>query len=102
MSFTTGMANTWTYNDWIDETLYAVGSSARRSRLSQHIAEVSARLSSPDMSIAGRSVAYATMAGYLKDLQAQYSQLGGNAIRGNGRSRMVRTVFANPSARGCV
>lgn len=80
----------WTYSDWV-----TLSGTTRLSRLQLHIQEVSNKLTE-NYSIAGRSKQVDPLQKYLETLQARESQLGGNAPRANGGSRVNRVNFKNP------
>jgi hypothetical protein len=62
-------ATPWTYSDWNQQVLYPDGSTARLTRLDQHISEVSNAISCGGYTVRGRSLTVQDLAHYLTQLQ---------------------------------
>lgn len=80
----------WDYSDWV-----TLSGTTRLTRLQLHIQEVSNKLTE-NYSIAGRSKQVDPLQKYLDSLYERENQLGGNAARANGRSRINRVDFLEP------
>lgn len=81
----------WTYNDYT-----TLSGADRLTRLQLHISEVSAEITGPNYSVAGRSVDRRVLVEYYDKLKIEEKLMGGQSVRANGRSRVLRVDCLDP------